>query len=198
VLRRFTTGLVVVVFGLLAFGGTAAAAPTYASATISVTYNGGDQYTVILGNFGLPDGADASIDLSITYGAPSGLRGSPALAAAAAKDESYTFVPNADGNYTAVVHVTQSGRIYFTATGYPSGKTASTSVVHPSGAAEAAGGKADSAGSQDYGKGEDLATTGTSIAGPIAIGVLALAAGLALLFFGTRGVSRRKSVKYQQ
>jgi len=186
------TGFIVIVFALLAFGGQAAANPTYASATISVTFNGGDQYTVTLGNFGVPTGADESINLSVTYGAPSGLRGTPALAAAVAKAESYTFVPDTDGNHTAVVHVTQSGTIYFTATGHPSGKTASTSVVHPG-----AGGKAATAASQKSGAGDDLATTGASIAGPVVIGVLALAAGLALLFFGTRGV-RRKGVKYQQ
>ncbi len=37
-----------------------------------------------------------------------------------------------------------------------------------------------------------LAYTGASIAGPLAIGFIALAAGLALLFFGTRGVRRRR------
>jgi hypothetical protein len=41
--------------------------------------------------------------------------------------------------------------------------------------------------------GGSLASTGASIAGPIAIGAAALFSGLVLLFFGTRGVVRRKS-----
>ncbi|MFN8200779.1 MAG: hypothetical protein U0R72_21005 [Nakamurella multipartita] len=40
-----------------------------------------------------------------------------------------------------------------------------------------------------------LASTGASIGAPLAIGIVALLAGLTLLFFGTRGVLRRKSVK---
>ena len=43
----------------------------------------------------------------------------------------------------------------------------------------------------------DLAYTGASIAGPLAIGFVALFAGLALLFFGTRGVRRRRSTRSQ-
>ena len=40
-----------------------------------------------------------------------------------------------------------------------------------------------------------LASTGASIGAPLDIGIVALLAGLTLLFFGTRGVLRRKSVK---
>jgi hypothetical protein len=46
---------------------------------------------------------------------------------------------------------------------------------------------------QASGGGSSLASTGASIAGPIAIGAAALFSGLVLLFFGTRGVVRRKS-----
>lgn len=187
--RRFITGVAVMVLGLSAIGATAAANPTYEPATISATFNGGDQYTMTMGNFGMPDGADDSIDLSVTYSAPSGLRSTPALAGAAVRAESYSFVPDSDGNYTAVVRVTESGTVYFTATGSPSGKTASTSVVHSAVKASGTSGNTASTGvSTDSG----LATTGTSIAGPVAVGILALMAGLALLFFGTRGIARRR------
>ncbi|TKV57359.1 hypothetical protein FDO65_17700 [Nakamurella flava] len=40
-----------------------------------------------------------------------------------------------------------------------------------------------------------LANTGASIAGPMAIGIGTLTAGLGLLFFGTRGVIRRRGVR---
>lgn len=40
-----------------------------------------------------------------------------------------------------------------------------------------------------------LANTGASIAGPMAIGIGTLTAGLGLLFFGTRGVIRRRGTK---
>jgi len=193
--RRFISGLVVMVLGLLAIGGSAAANPTYAPATISVTFNGGDQYTVNLGNFGLPSGADTSITLSVTYGGPSGLRNSPALAAAAAKAESYSLTPDVDGNATTVIHVTQSGTIFFTGTGSPSGKIASTSVVHPSDTGTGNAGNAAGAADSDD---SVLPSTGANIAGPVAVGILALVAGLALLFFGTRGIPRRKSVGSQR
>ena len=59
-----------------------------------------------------------------------------------------------------------------------------------SGGSAGTGGGSGSTGSSS-GSG-DLAYTGASIAGPLAIGFVALAAGLALLFFGTRGVRRRR------
>ena len=71
------------------------------------------------------------------------------------------------------------------------------------GAGVAAGAEAAAAQGQAQGQlaapadqpsgGGSLASTGASIAGPIAIGAAALFSGLVLLFFGTRGVVRRKN-----
>ncbi len=60
-----------------------------------------------------------------------------------------------------------------------------------SGSGSSGTGGGGSTGGTSSGSG-DLAYTGASIAGPLAIGFVALAAGLALLFFGTRGVRRRR------
>ena len=188
-MRRLASVVAVVALGLLTIMGTATANPSYAPATITAVYNGGNEFTVTMGNFGTPSGADSSIALTVTYGAPSGLRRSVGLVAAA-KAEAYSFVPNSDGNVTAVVRVSQSGEIFFAATGSPSGDKASTSVF----LASSSSGKGSGAVDQQSDS-SDLASTGASIAGPIAIGVTALIAGLALLFFGTRGVARRRSVK---
>ena len=59
--------------------------------------------------------------------------------------------------------------------------------------AAAAQGQLAAPADQASGGGSSLASTGASIAGPIAIGAAALFSGLVLLFFGTRGVVRRKS-----
>ena len=61
------------------------------------------------------------------------------------------------------------------------------------GATTVAGGGASNAAAGSDSSG--LARTGASIAGPLAIGFVALFAGLALLFFGTRGVRQRKSAR---
>lgn len=203
--RRFVAAMFVMAVGMVLTGGVAAANPTYANATIAVTYNGGSEFIVEHGNFGSPDGADDSIELVVSYGGPSGLRSTPALAAAAAKAETYTFVPDEDGNYTAVVQVSKGDLVSFTATGTPSGDLASTSVVFTSDGSYVSGGKTggaayqqSSGGGSTGGYDAGLANTGTSIAGPLAIGVVALIAGLALLFFGTRGIARRKGVSNSQ
>lgn len=66
------------------------------------------------------------------------------------------------------------------------GGTGGTDVGAGSAGSDGTGGAANSSA-------ESLAFTGTSVAGPIAIGLAALLAGLTFLFFGTRGVIRRKS-----
>ena len=57
--------------------GVAMAAPSYAPATLSITSAGGGTFVITGANFGTPGGADTGVDVTVTYGAPSGLRHSP-------------------------------------------------------------------------------------------------------------------------
>lgn len=198
--------------GLVMLGGTATAAPNaapvpYVGASIQVTVNVGLNITITGQNFG-DEVADSEVDLTIIYGAvPSGLRGSQALAQAAAVEESFSVVPDENGNFEVERTLLQYGPFVVVAEGvesdkvagagaavYPAGSTttsyATTTVVAAGGGSGGSGGSGSnySSGSSDT----SLAYTGTSLAGPIVIGLAALLAGLALLFFGTRGVIRRK------
>ena len=195
-LRRSLAALAIALTGLVVMSGTAMAAPTYAPATLTITSEGGGVYTVTGGNFGTPEGSDSSVDVTVGYTAPSGLRHSAGLAQAAAA-AMVSIVPDADGNFSTTVNLTQVGTAVVTAVGSPSGKTASASVVVGSGTATTTtvvvtGPAYVTPGGTYYDSSGSLASTGASIAGPIAIGAAALLAGLALLFFGTRGVIRRK------
>lgn len=183
--------------GLFALGGVSNAAPVdlyppppatvIVNVNISITINGD---VIIFTGSGFDPGELISILTS--FSAPSGLRSSPALTGLAAAQKQ-TTTADSSGAFSADVQLNQVGTATITATGLTSGKTASAVVtVLAAGSTIPPG----TSGSSTYVSGTsstELASTGASIAGPIAIGVAALFAGLALLFFGTRGVIRRKS-----
>ena len=187
--------LAVAIVGLLAFGGASPAAaatppPPYPPTTtppgaVFVTVN----INIVIINNGTiifsGGGFDALEQLGITvsFNGPSGLRASQ-VAAEQVGEGYFEITADSAGSFSTPVTLNQVGDWTLTATGLSSGKTASTTVtVQPVGYQATSG---------STGSGADLASTGASIAGPIAIGAAALLAGLALLFFGTRGVIRRK------
>ena len=212
--RKMVSLLAVGVAGLLAFGGVANAQPAVAyppttpPIVVNVTVNitiiniGG---TVIFTGGGFDPGE--LIDIAVSYAAPGGLRSSPALAEQAATKRSSTTA-DAAGSFTSDVPLTQIGTATITATGLTSGHTASLTVEVLSAESPIPAGTTGSSSSNTYTAGDGggntyaagssesspaLASTGASIVGPIAIGAAALLAGLALLFFGTRGAIRRRS-----
>src|SRR6187401_2999714 len=105
-LRRLLSVGGLAIASLVAVSGTASAAP-YDPATLSVVDIGapGGDYQVDGANFG-NDVADDYVVLTVTYGAPSGLRGSSGLTEAM-KAESYTVDADEDGNFTTVIYATQ-------------------------------------------------------------------------------------------
>jgi hypothetical protein len=144
-------------------------------------------------------------------GNPPGLRRARAFALLSS---GLNFTTQADGagNGALTVSYDEPGTYTFVATGRTSGISNSVSVVvgaaggslgaggtgsgGSSGTGDSAGTAGDangSNGSAASGSDSGLAYTGASIAGPLAIGLGALLAGLALLFFGTRGLIRRKT-----
>ena len=125
-----------------------------------------------------------TITFAITDG-PLGLRSSAGLSKLTPAAPAPTKA-DAQGNFSVPVVITQTGTFTITATGALSGHQVSATF-------KITGGASDS-GTNSGG----LAYTGASIAGPLAIGFVALFAGLALLFFGTRGVRRRKSLQASQ
>ncbi len=205
-LRRICTVIVIALLGLIAQAGIANAAQGYPPATtVTVNISGNNisvidgRITVLIGGEFIfsGDGFDAGEGIEILISGPSGLRSTRGLSqlntAASALDTS------ADGNGTFATPLTLNslGITTITAVGRASGKSASltVTVVAPGGEAgtivAAVGtGTAAALGSSNDG---DLATTGASLAGPLAIGFVALFAGLALLFFGTSGVRRRRA-----
>lgn len=203
-LRRIALTIVMMFVGLVAVAGISTAAP-YDPATLSVVSLGNGQYAVSGSGFG-QDTADDYVTLTVSYTAPSGLRSNAALTAAA-KDESYQHDLDNDGNFATVVTATQTGDVTFRAVGFPSGEAVVGQVsLNAAVATTTAGGSgvwvADSNGNSSSGwtdsvasSSGSLASTGASIVGPIAIGLAVLALGLLLLFFGTRGVIRRKGGK---
>ncbi len=200
-LRKLASAGVLAFAGLLAMAGTASAAP-YDPATLSVNDIGapGGDFQALGTGFG-DDLADDYVILTVTYGAPSGLRSNSALSAAA-RAESYTVDVDDDGNFETVFYATQGGDVYVTAVGYPSGErvagtltlggAVTTTTAGGSTAWVQGSGSGGSSGWSDSASSGGLANTGASIAGPIAIGIGVLVVGLGLLFFGTRGVIRRK------
>ncbi len=207
-LRKMLTTLAVGVVGLFALGGVAAAAPPYpAPPPIVININGPiiiNGPVIIFGGGFLPN---EPINITIVYntGGPNGLRSSNALSQLQASKQARKQADQADasGNFDAEVVFTQAGSATVTATGLISGHTDVSTFQVP--AAGAAGGDSSTTtamaadGSSwtasPTAAGMNLASTGASVAGPIAIGLGALFAGLSLLFFGTRGAIRRKGAQ---
>lgn len=204
--RKLLSVLAIGILGLVAFGGTATAEPgaPYPAPQITVIVNvtvnitiinvGG---TVIFSGTGFDPGE--AIDVAVSYSAPSGLRSSPARTEMAATKRLATTA-DSTGAFSTPVTLTQVGTATLTATGATSGKTASLTVQALSGDDAVPAGTTGGTSSNTYtagGSGSSsstaLASTGASVAGPIVIGAAALFAGLAMLFFGTRGVIRRKT-----
>src|SRR5664280_2482897 len=202
--------------GLFAAGGVASAAALYppvppVSVTVNVTGDVNGTINIIVGNtitFS-GDGFDAleGIGVDVFYSGPSGLRASAALARSAASTHAEDAA-DANGHFDHDIVLDQVGTATMLASGHSSGKTSSltvhvlavgsttapgTTTVAGGGSNAAAGSGGSNAAAGSDGSG--LARTGASIAGPLAIGFVALFAGLTLLFFGTRGVRQRKSAR---
>ncbi len=204
-LRKIFIALVLSLVGLFGAAGVATAAPgDYGAVTIitnvTIVNIGG---IVVIGGTGFTPGE--TINITIVYSAPSGLRSNNALRLAVrAAAAGQTTVADASGSFSIGVQLTQVGVATITATGETSGTVVSTTVtVLAAGQTTPAGtttvgastvtATSEAAGAPTTGNASGgLASTGASIAGPITVGVSALIAGLALLFFGSRLVSRRK------
>jgi len=205
-IRKIFVIVPAILVGLFAVGGIASAAAPYPPpAPVSVTINvAGDvngTINVIVGNtitFS-GDGFDPleGIGVDVFYSGPNGLRSNGALARLASTHSE--TAADANGHFDNDVVLDQTGTATLLATGHNSGKTSSLTVhvlavgsTTAPGTTTVAGGGSNAAAGSD---GSGLARTGASIAGPLAIGLVALFAGLALLFFGTRGVRQRKSAR---
>ena len=197
-----------ILVGLFAAGGTASAAALYPpSPPVSVTINVGGDFNgniiIIVGSTIIfsGDGFDPfeGIGNDVFYSGPSGLRSTEALARLSAPTHSET-AGDANGHFDNELTLDQVGTATLVATGHNSGKSASLTVhvvavgstTTPGTTTVVGGGGSNVAAGSD---GSGLARTGASIAGPLAIGFVALFAGLALLFFGTRGVRQRKNAR---
>ncbi len=205
--KRIGMVVAVVLAGLVAATGTAAAAPVYVPPGLSAVSINVNQILITGTNYGDENGPDQSVTITVSYDAPSGLRASAGLAAAAASS-TFSATPDADGNFSVIYDLTQDGDIWVRAVGDQSGDDLTVFLANPPGIPGSAGSStsggyydAGTASSSGYASGDkssgyaDLASTGASITAPLAIGIAALLAGLVLLFFGTRGVLRRKQVK---
>lgn len=194
-LKRVGTVLAISVVGLIVAAGSAMAAPVYAPPGLSAVAINANQILVTGTNYGDESGPDTSVTVTISYGSPSGLRSSAALSAAAAA-QTYTAYPDGNGNFSAIYDRLQAGDVWVRAVGDQSGDDLTAFLPAF---------KVSSGSNQNYSSGyasgdvssgyAGLASTGASIGAPLAIGIGALLAGLTLLFFGTRGVLRRKSAK---
>lgn len=136
-----------------------------------------------------------TVDLTVEYAAPSGLRRAAALVLlAAAGVPAGQVVADGGGSFSTSLKLDQVGLATITATGRLSGFSVSTVVrvgTAPAAAATTTPAAAGNGGGTADGA-APLAWTGTSLAGPLAMGAGLLAAGLLLLFFGTRMVIRRR------
>ena len=206
-LKKIGSVVALAVAGLVVAGGTASAAPVYVPPGLSVVSINVDQILITGTNFGTEVAADQSVTITVSYGGPSGLRGSSGLAAAAAAASTFTYSPDENGNFSVTSNLTQDGDVWVRVVGSPSGDDLTVFLADPpgipgQGAARAGGKSYGDVSSSGYASGDgksdgysDLANTGASITAPLAIGIGALLAGLVLLFFGTRGVLRRKGLK---
>ena len=204
-LRRICTLIVMALLGLTAQAGIANAAQGYPPATTVTVNISGNNISVIDGNITVlvggaftfsGDGFDAGEGIEILISGPSGLRSTGGLSQLNAAASASDATADGNGEFATPITLNSLGTTTITAVGRASGKSASltVTVVAPSGeggtkVAAVGTGTAAALGSSNDG---DLATTGASLAGPLAIGFLALFAGLALLFFGTSGVRRRR------
>lgn len=116
----------------------------------------------------------------------------------AVKTDTVVVVADADGKVRHETTPSHAGKVVYQATGDTSGGSGEV-VVSVTGTSSDNGWAAvatTTVNGQNVvavaPNGSYLASTGASIAGPIAIGGAALVAGLGLLFFGTRGAIRRK------
>lgn len=204
-LKRIGSVVAMAIVGLVVAAGTAAAAPIYAPPGLSAVYIGNSQIVITGTNYGDEDGPDGTVAITVGYGTPSGLRASAGLSAAAA--ETFTAEPDSNGNFSATYTLSQTGGVWVRAVGQQSGDDLTVKLYVPAqaGSGYSGGGSGSGGSNQNYSSGyasgdvssgyAGLASTGASIGGPLAIGIGALLAGLTLLFFGTRGVLRRKGVK---
>lgn len=208
--KRIGSVVAMAAAGLIVAAGTAAAAPVYAPPGLSAVYIENNQIVITGTNFGDESGPDSSVSITVSYGGPSGLRSSAGLSAASAA-AAFTVEP-VDGNFSYRYDLTQDGDVYVRAVGSPSGDDLTAVLADPPGVPGQTGsgytgsGSGSGSGSgQNYSSGyasgdmssgyAGLAATGASIGAPLAIGIGALLAGLVLLFFGTRGVLRRKNAR---
>lgn len=211
-MRKFFVIVSAILVGLFAAGGVAAAAgpagPYAPPPPVSVTINvGGDvngNIIVIVGGTIIfsGDGFDPleGVRNDVFYSGPSGLRSTGALARLSAPTHLVTAAGYANGHFEKEITLDKVGTATLVATGHNSGRSASLTVhvlavgstTAPGTTTVVGGGGSNAAAGSD---GSGLARTGTSIAGPLAIGFVALFAGLTLLFFGTRGVRQRKNAR---
>ncbi len=197
--RKMLSVLGIAFVSLFVMGGAASAQsqvlypPTPPPVVINITVNITiiNNGTIIIFSGGGFDPLEGIIISAINTSLPSGLRSSSTLSKMAAA----TMTTSADeaGNFSEDVTslIDSTGVWELTATGVTSGKSASATVTKAEAAEPAYVTGGGSVGSSSSSSGA-LASTGASVAGPIAIGAAALFAGLAMLFFGTRGVIRRK------
>jgi hypothetical protein len=197
-LRKILAAGAVALAGLVVFGGVASADVDYGADTQVAlsssqgSVNSGDDFDVF-GDGYLPG---ETVGVTATYtDVGNGLRSSRALETLSSPS-SFTAVADANGHFSQSVNYDQVGTITFVATGMTSGRSASTVVkVGAVGSVSTTTVAAAADWSSSDGATGSLASTGASVAGPIAIGLGALLAGLALLFFGTRGVIRHKGAR---
>lgn len=199
--RKMLSVLGIAIISLLAMGGVSSAAPApvaypappvVINITVIIIIN--NDGTIIFNGGGFDFSELVSID-AVNTSAPLGLRSSSALSQMAAAQ--ILVVPaDSAGNFSVDVtkYLNADGVWKLTATGLTSGKTKSDSVTIASGGPQGTGSETWTGAGSSSSSGA-LASTGASVAGPIAIGAAALFAGLAMLFFGTRGVIRRKGSK---
>ena len=195
--RLLITSLLVLVGAHLSVTGAAALpypAPVVPSFSAGVgAVDPGGSVTLTASGF-LPG---ETVDLTVEYAAPSGLRRNAALVqVAAAAAPAGQVTADASGAFTTSLTLDRVGLATITATGRSSGFSVSTTVrvglapQAPATTTPAAAGSGT--GSGTAAGAAPLAWTGASLAGPLAVGAGLLAAGLLLLFFGTRLVIRRR------
>lgn len=185
-LKRIAAILAIAAVGLVASTGTAAAAPIYAPSGLSAVAISGSQVLVTGTNFGDETGPDEVVVLSVAYGSPGNVR------------QTFTVTPDENGNFSVIFDILSDQTMYIEAVGAKGGEIEVT-LASPTGSGAGSGSGSGYVASTAYATGSSgytgLASTGASIAAPLAIGLAVLLAGLALLFFGTRGVLRRKEAK---
>jgi hypothetical protein len=205
-LRRIASVFAMMSAVILVAAGTASAAPVYAPPGLSAVSINVNQIVITGTNFGDENGGDQSVSVTVSYGGPSGLRSSAGLSAASAA-AAQTISTDGNGNFSVIYDLQQDGDVVVRAVGNSSGDDVTVVLPDPPGVPGQGGGTIDNSSSgyvssSGYSSSGNvssgyagLASTGASIGAPLAIGIVALLAGLTLLFFGTRGVLRRKSVK---